>query len=366
MATPSPAGANPGSWLRRALQPPSYGWARDEDLVVPTTRMLLAEFVGNLNVFADRRNWVPAWAWFTTLSLAVPAAVFILFFWSWKIALVGIVYSMVGLGTHGTIWYHRFGSHKAYRFRNGFTRFLVRNMVVKLVIEEAYIVSHRVHHLISERPGDPYNANGGFLYCFLADANHQMVARDLDERGYGQLARLVAHTGVKTNTYAQYQRWGSIAHPARTVMHFVLNWAFWYGAFWAIGGHALATGIFGWALMWAIGVRTFNYEAHGKGTDRAVDGVDFYRGDRSLNQRWPGYVAGEWHNNHHLYPNGARSGFLWYQLDLAYLFIRAYAAVGGITAFRDPKPQFLKDHYEPWLAAARERERRGADTVSSG
>nr|MBA2321931.1 acyl-CoA desaturase [Deltaproteobacteria bacterium] len=68
-----------------------------------------------------------------------------------------------------------------------------------------------------------------------------------------------------------------------------------------------------------------------------------------------GFVAGEWHNNHHLYPNGARSGFLWYQLDLAWLFIRFYAAIGGITSYRDPKAQFLKVHYEPWVAAQKAR-----------
>lgn len=346
-----------GSWLRRALHAPRYGWSTTGtgELYVPTARMMWSEFFHNLNVFADRKNWLPAWAWFTTLSLAVPAVVFIAFFWSWKITAVAIVYSMVCLGTHGTIYYHRFGSHRAFRFRSGFTRFLVRNMVIKLVVEEAYIVSHRVHHLISERPGDPYNAHGGFLYCFLADANHQLVARDLDERRYHQLARLVSHTGLRVNTFVQYQRWGSIAHPARTIAHFVLNWAFWYTVFWGIGGHALATGIFAWAMMWAVGVRTFNHESHGKGQDRRVDGIDFHRGDLSLNQMWPGFVASEWHNNHHLYPNGARAGFLPYQLDLAWLFIRGYAAIGGITSLRDPKPLFLRDHYEPWLAARRER-----------
>jgi superfamily II DNA or RNA helicase len=59
----------------------------------------------------------------------------------------------------------------------------LKNLMIKLIVEEAYVVSHHVHHLLSEQPGYPYNVNGGFWYCFLADANHQGVNRDLDERG---------------------------------------------------------------------------------------------------------------------------------------------------------------------------------------
>ena len=44
------------------------------------------------------------------------------------------------------------------------------------------------------------------------------------------------------------------------------------------------------------------------------------------------FVAGEWHNNHHLYPTGARSGFLGYQVDLPWFFIRALHAVGATEA----------------------------------
>ena len=80
--------------------------------------------------------------------------------------------------------------------------------------------------------------------------------------------------------------------------------------------------MFGAAGFWAVGVRTYNYEGHGKGEDKRRDGVDHNREDMSINQIWPGYVAGEWHNNHHLYPKSARSGFKPYQLDLAWCYIK--------------------------------------------
>ncbi len=71
----------------------------------------------------------------------------------------------------------------------------------------------------------------------------------------------------------------------------------------------------------------------------------------SVNQLWPGYVGGEWHNNHHLYPHGARSGFLPYQLDLAWEFIRGMSRLGVVSSYRDPRADFLRDHYEPYVRA---------------
>ena len=115
---------------------------------------------------------------------------------------------------------------------------------------------------------------------------------------------------MRTNTYGEYSRWGSIAHPARTTLHYALNWLFLYGAFYLIGGHALATALFGWSAVWAVGIRAHNYDLHAGGKDRRRDGLAFDRKSLAINQLWPGFVAGEWHNNHHLFPNSARAGFL--------------------------------------------------------
>jgi len=229
--------------------------------------------------------------------------------------------------------------------------FVVRNLTIKIAPEETYVVSHHVHHRFAEQPGDPYNAHGGWLYCFLADVNHQLVARDLDPADYGRVARLLAHTGVHANSYEQYRRWGTVSRPLRTVLQFAANWAFWYGVLYLAGGHCLALAIFGMSAIWAVGVRTFNFEGHGKGSDRRREGIDFNRKDLSINHWWPGYVAGEWHNNHHLYPTGARSGFLPYQVDLAWEFIRALNRLGIVSSYRDPRPDFLRDHYAPYLRA---------------
>jgi len=337
--------------LSHILEPPSYGYEKDGELVIPSHRQLLAEYFSRVNVLKNRKNWVASFSWAATLSFTIPLVIFLVQYFSWPLVGVGFIYSMVILGTHGTIWYHRYATHRAYQFSHPFWRFVTKNLVVKIIVDELYVVSHHVHHLISEKPGDPYNAHGGWLYCFLADANHQPISTKLTDKEYHRVTQMLNHTGIHINSYEQYQKWGSICHPGYTVMHFALNWIFWYGIFYWAGGHALATAIFGSCAVWGIGVRTFNFDGHGGGKDKRKAGTDFYRDDFSINQLWPGLVTGEWHNNHHLYPNGARAGFQKHQLDYAWWYIKGLAFIGGISSYRDYTEDFFVNHYEPYHKA---------------
>lgn len=339
------------------LEPPSYGWKDVSGHVVkPSRKQIFQEFLSRLNIFKSRKNWMTFTSWLQLLCLSP----FFLLFWfryfDWGLLIVAFLYSMVLMGTHGTVWYHRYCTHRAFKFKNAFWRIVTQHLVIKTVFEEIYAISHHVHHAKSDEPGDPYNATCGFWYCFLADANHQPVNRNLSESDYQKVVRLLDHTGVKPNSYEQYQKWGTVEHPIRTIISWVLNWSFWIGAFYLIGeyllqgrGIAFVCCMFAAAGIWTVGVRTFNYEGHGKGKLKHTEGVDFNKKDLSINQIWPGYVAGEWHNNHHLFPSSARSGFLPYQLDLAYCYIFLLYKLGGVSSYHDSKPQFLKQFYKPYL-----------------
>jgi stearoyl-CoA desaturase (delta-9 desaturase) len=304
---------------------------------------------------------LPLWSWVSTLALFPFFLAFLAFHFQLSLVALGFVYSMIVLGTHGTVYLHRYCTHRAFTFKNPVWRFLCRNLVIKIVVEEIYVVSHHVHHRLTEKPGDPYNVHGGWLYCFLADVNHQPIAKDLTQVEYGRVARLLEHTGLHLNSYDDYLKWGSLSHPARAITSQVLNWTFWYCTCFMIGGHALATAIFGASFFWAIGIRTFNFEGHGKGKDTRRLGSDFNRRDLSVNQLWPGYVAGEWHNNHHLYPASARAGFLPHQLDLAWCFIRASIWLGAVSSWRDNLNDFNRRHRVPYLLAQESSTDNGAE-----
>jgi fatty-acid desaturase len=329
------------AFLESVLEPPSYGWKNEfGELSRPKPGQIFKEFFSRLNVFKNKKNWLSFMSWFMVCCLAPFLFLFIFKYFSIKLLIVAFVYSMIVMGTHGTIWLHRYCTHGAYTFKNNFWRFFTQNLTLKIIPEEIYAVSHHVHHALSDQPGDPYNAQGGFLYCFLADVNHQPISRSLSEKDYDKCVNLMRHTGVKTNSYAKYNKWGTLAAPIRTITAVLLNWAFWFAAFYLIGGFGLVCAIFGAAGFWAVGVRTYNYEGHGKGKDMRRDGVDHNREDMSINQLWPGYVAGEWHNNHHLYPKSARSGFKAYQLDLAWCYIKLLSIVGAVSSYRDSKKEF--------------------------
>ncbi len=340
------------SFLDHVLQVPSYGW-KDNDgaLIVPTRKQIFAEFFSRLNIVKTRKNWLPFFSWLKVLCLSVFFVLFLTSYLSWAHLIVAFIYGMIIMGTHGTIWHHRYCTHGAYTFRNRFWRIVTQNLTISVIPEEIYAISHHVHHAKSYQPGDPYNAQAGFLYCFLADVNHQPIAKDLDEKDYQRIIALMRHTGVHANSYKQYQHWGSYASPWRSIVSWVLNWAFWYLVFYLIGGNGLAVTLFGAAGFWAVGVRTYNYEGHAKGNDKQKEGTDYNHHDKSINQLWPGIVAGEWHNNHHLYPKSARSGFKPLQVDLAWYYIKFMYTIGAVTQYKDSKKQFYEKYYLPYRQA---------------
>ncbi|MEN5234061.1 fatty acid desaturase [Sphingobacterium faecium] len=340
------------SFLDHVLQPPSYGWQdATGKLIKPTNKEIIIEFFNRINIFKDRKNWLPFFSWFKIICLIPFFFIFLTTYLSWWTLLAAFVYSMIIMGTHGTIWHHRYCTHGAYKFKNAFWRFFTQNLTINVIPEEIYVISHHVHHAKSDQPGDPYNAQAGFLYCFLADVNHQPIAKNLNEQDYKRVKLLMQHTGVSANTYKQYQKWGSYVTPAYAIASWLLNWSFWYFAFYLMGGHALACSLFGAAAFWGVGVRTFNYEGHAKGEDKQREGIDFSVNDKSINQIWPGIVAGEWHNNHHLFPKSARSGFKPYQVDLAWYYIKLLHRLGAVSSYRDDKKLFYERYHNPYLQA---------------
>ena len=335
------------TFLKNVLEPPSYGWQDESgNLIKPLPGQISKEFFSRLNVFKDKKNWLSFTSWFLILCLAPFLFLFIFKYFSITGLILAFAYSMIVMGSHGTIWHHRYCTHRAYKFRNKFWRFFTQNLTLRIIPEEIYAISHHVHHALSDQPGDPYNAQGGFLYCFLADVNHQPIARNMSEKDYNHCVSLMSHIGIRPNTYAQYKKWGSLANPTRTIISIILNWSFWFAVFYLIGGPALVCALFGAAGFWAVGVRTFNYEGHGKGKDKRREGIDFNRDDMSINQIWPGFVAGEWHNNHHLFPKSARSGFRPYQVDTAWCYIKFMSLIGAVSSYHDSKKEFYAEYYK--------------------
>jgi sn-1 stearoyl-lipid 9-desaturase len=333
------------AFIDNLLQAPSYGW-KDENgnLIVPSTKQLWFEAFSRINIFKTKKNWVSLISWLMVSCMLPFFFLFLFKHFSWWLVAAIVVYSMVIMGTHGTIWFHRYCTHRSYKFSHPIWKFITQNLVIKTFPEEIYVVSHHVHHVKSDLPGDPYNPQGGFMYCMLSVENHQSINKNLSEADYNRAVNFMRHTGVQMNNYKQYQKWGSLANPIYTVGLWALNWSFWYIIFFLIGGNALACALFTAAMLWFVLVRAFNYSGHGGGHAKHVDGIDFDRRNLSINQARPGLLAGEWHNNHHLYPGSARAGFLRSQIDLAWIYIYILHKLKMVSSFKDSKTEFLKKY----------------------
>src|SRR5579883_2182977 len=105
-------------FLRQVLERPSYGYLREQALYVPTHGELWREFATRLNIVASRKKWLPLWSWVSSLALLPFLIVFVRYHFNLWLLALGLVYSMVVLGTHGTTYLHRFCTHRAFGLRS--------------------------------------------------------------------------------------------------------------------------------------------------------------------------------------------------------------------------------------------------------
>lgn len=324
------------------LKLPSYPFFDNEGrLYIPSKKQLLMEFFKNINIFNSKKNWLAFYSWFIFLACMVYFFYYLMNFYRIQYLAIILLYPLFILNIHSTCYLHRYSSHRAFKFSSLFWAQVFKILVPKIVIEESFAISHYVHHSIPDQPGDPYNPKGGWLYCFLADANHQMIARDLAEKDYLKLAGLIRHTGIYVNSYKQYLRWGSISHPFFTLLEIISSWVFTYLLMKTIFNHEIALAFLAGASTWAFTIRNFNYKSHGSGIDKRTK-VDLDLNSWAINKWLPGMVAGEWHSNHHLFPKSARNGFRSNELDLSFYMIKILKSMNIIENYHDSLDEFRK------------------------
>ena len=318
-------------FTERILKKPSYGFLKNESLYVPTKNEIFKEILKNANPL-KKGNWITFLLLLRTVVLLSSLVPFFVFYFSWGSFLWIFLYALFVMATYTNFWSHRYCVHRAYSFRNSIVKWLCKNIVIKAVSEELHVPAHHVHHWAPDVPGDPYNPAGGFLYCFLADINHQRINQSLDEKDFYKVRKMLEHNGVLLNSYHGYKKWGTLSHPVGLLLEHIINWSLWFFLFYSIGGMSLVTASFGAAGLWSLSYRTLNYRVHlgGKEPSKERDSVGF-----SLNRTLPGILAGEWHNNHHLFPRSAKCGFEKNQLDMPWLFIHSLSRLGLVSDCRD-------------------------------
>ena len=252
---------------------------------------------------------------------------FVPWFFSWT----GVVVCLLGCYVFGTlginIGFHRLLTHRGFRCPKSLEHALVLLGICTLQEAPAYWVAiHRRHHQFADDEPDPHSPIVSFLW---AHVGWLCVEKPGEERE--ALSARYAADVLRDPLY----RW---LHTHGWYVVVALSWLAFFIAGYAVallGGGTTAEALrFGASLLlWGVIVRTV-LVWHITWSVNSVTHLWGYRSyetsDHSQNNVLVGLISnGEgWHNNHHADPTSARHGHQWWELDVAYLTIRLFAALG--------------------------------------
>jgi stearoyl-CoA desaturase (delta-9 desaturase) len=276
---------------------------------------------------------------FVTLGLGAAAALWLGWRYgiSWiEVALLVVMYSISAAGSE--VGFHRHFAHRAFKTYPWMTQLLG---IAGTMAGQGHVVfwtaTHRIHHKHADRPGDPHSphyvgerATGGFKgwwssyvgWVFRYDLEPQwpVVAPDLYRNP--AIASIVRHeifwmvVGLLAPACA-----GSLLHGGTV-------WGFVMGLLW---GGVLRLFLFQQAMLFAnslchiVGPRPFVSPDHSANT---------------IGLAIPTF-GGALHNNHHAFPASPRTGFNWWEVDLAGSIIDVMAAVGLAWDLQKPSAEAL-------------------------
>jgi stearoyl-CoA desaturase (delta-9 desaturase) len=329
--------------LGRLLREPSWGHREVGGGVRrPSLAMCLRETLRNVNVLASRRNLVPLLMFIGFAACGPPQVIVYLGWFAAPQALaVAALYFYVYTAVTNTIWWHRFACHRAFSTRSRALKTAFRWLSPVFVPLESYVVPHLVHHARPDQPGDPYTPLSGYAGCMFTEWTTGLLDADgMSADDFARARRMIEHTGVPLNDLERFRRWGTLQTLPSLLGDLAAAISLHWSVLYALGGPswilAANTGLFiGHFLN-----LDFNYTAHGSGRAGHRDGVDFHRNDLSLNQVAPGWIGGEWHNNHHLFPGSMRTGFLPWQVDVPFQVVRLLHHTGLVDAYHDDLDRF--------------------------
>ncbi len=243
--------------------------------------------------------------------LAIP-----FFSWSALGVMLGLHWLFGSIGI--CLGYHRLLSHRSFRV----PRWLERSIALlgALALQGGpifWVAGHRLHHAYTEdEQKDPYSARRGFWWShilWIFYPRSQFFDYEEYQRFAPDLARDPFYRWLN-----RYFFW--LQFPLALLLYFVGGWSFVvYGIF--------VRAVFLWHTTWLI-----NSVTHLWGS-RAFDCRD-----NSRNLWWAALLTyGEgWHNNHHAYPQVARCGWRWWEIDVTWWAIALLQRLGLATAVQNP------------------------------
>ncbi|MBW4692417.1 MAG: fatty acid desaturase [Lyngbya sp. HA4199-MV5] len=264
----------------------------------------------SLETASDRQSVALSWVnvvffgAFHALALLAP------WFFSWSALGVTLVLHWL-FGSIGIcLGYHRLLTHRSFQVPKWLERTIT--LIGALALQGGptfWVAGHRMHHLYTEdNEKDPYSAQKGFWWSHMMWLFYPQT-RFFDRESYRQFAPDID----KDPFYRFLDRYFLLLQvPVGVALYLAGGWSFViYGVF--------LRAVLLWHSTWLInsashmrGYRTFNPD------------------DNSRNLWWAAILTyGEgWHNNHHAYPNVAKAGLKWWEIDMTWWSIQVLKSLG--------------------------------------
>jgi stearoyl-CoA desaturase (delta-9 desaturase) len=231
-----------------------------------------------------------------------------------------------------TGFYHRYFAHRAFK-TSRLGQFLFGLLGASAVQRGPlwWAAHHRHHHAHSDAPADVHSPRQrGFLWSHMG----WFLSRRHFVPDLGRVRDLMRYPELRW-----LDRYDIVVPVLLAVGVFALGWTLERVP--ALGTdrwQMLVWGFFVSTVLCYHATYTINSLAHVFGRRRYAT-----RDDSRNNALLALLTFGEgWHNNHHHYPNAARQGFYWWEIDLTYYLLRALALAGVIWDLK-PVPVAVRE-----------------------
>jgi stearoyl-CoA desaturase (delta-9 desaturase) len=226
-------------------------------------------------------------------------AIAALFFFSWGAVITAAILYIFAINMGIGMGYHRLLTHRGYKTPKWMEYFLT--VCATLSLEGGpifWVATHRVHHQLSDKTGDPHTPTEGGWW---AHVGWILSGESL----HAQTVMLARYAPDLTKD--RFHVWLSKYHwiPLTLVGLGLLAIGGWTWVLWGIFFRVTL----GLHSTWLV-----NSATHMWGSRR------FATRDESRNNWWVALLTGGegWHNNHHAHPVSARHGLKWYEFDPNY------------------------------------------------
>jgi len=265
------------------------------------------------------------------LHLACFAVIWVGISWTAVIAaLIAYVVRMFAI----TGLYHRYFSHRAFK-TSRLGQFIFGVLGASAVQRGPiwWAAHHRHHHAHSDQEGDIHSPKQvGFWKAHMGWF--------LTHRGFAPDMKYVKDL-LKFRELRWLDRFDIVVPTLLGVGMFLLGVLLEKTApqLGTNGWQMLVWGFFISTVLCYHGTYTINSLSHVFGRQR------YRTGDTSRNNWLLALITlGEgWHNNHHFYPNAARQGFYWWEIDISYYVLKVLSWFGIIWDLK-PVPVEARDH----------------------